>query len=63
MAHISAVRTAATWMRKSAKPLEQYPKYGSLSSSQRQEAQQFAVGMLPWPSRWTERLYTIATAG
>lgn len=63
MAHISTIRTAATWMRNNAKPLEQYPKLSSLSSAQRSEAQQFAVGILPWPSRWTPRLYALATAG
>jgi hypothetical protein len=61
--HISAVRTAATWMRKKALPLERYPRYAQLSSTQRQEAQHFAVGILPWPSKWTIRLYEVATAG
>ena len=63
MANISAVRTAATWMRKNGRPLEQYPKYSKLTDRQRAEANQFAVGILPWPSRWTLRLYQLATAG
>lgn len=63
MAHISAVRTAATWMRRSSSPLERYPKLSTLTSAQRTEALQFASGILPWPSRWTVKLYSLATAG
>lgn len=60
---IAAVRTAATWMRRTAKPLEQYPRLSKLDPLQRQQAQQFAAGILPWPSRWTQRLYGAAVAG
>lgn len=63
MERISAIRTAATWMRKTAKPIEQYPKREKLDERMRTEAQQFACGILPWPSKWTKRLYELATAG
>lgn len=63
MSEISAVRTAATWLKKTGKPLTQYPKYDKLTERQRTEAQQFACGILPWPARWTLRLYHLATAG
>ncbi|HEV2175255.1 MAG TPA: hypothetical protein VGR71_16900 [Nitrospira sp.] len=63
MIRISEIRSAATWMRKSAKPLDQYPKRDKLDERMRIEAQQFAAGILPWPARWTVRLYGLATAG
>jgi hypothetical protein len=60
---IGAIRTAATWMRKTAKPIDQYPRRDRLDETMRTQAQQFAAGMLPWPSRWTIRLYNIAVSG
>lgn len=63
MERISAIRTAATWMRKTSKPLDQYPKRDKLDGAMRQQSEQFACGILPWPSRWTQRLYELATAG
>lgn len=60
---ISAVRTAATWMRKSGKPIEEYPKLQKLDPLQRQQTVQFASGILPWPARWTRRLFEAATRG
>lgn len=63
MSEISAIRSAATWMRRTGKTIEQYPKRDKLTERQRTEASQFACGILPWPSRWTQRLYQLATAG
>lgn len=60
---ISAVRTAATWMRSSGKPLSQYPKRDRLSDKMRHDAEMFAAGLYPWPSRWTVRLFEAATRG
>ena len=57
MDRIGAIRTAATWMRQTGKPLEQYPRKSILDERMRQEAIHFATGILPWPSRWTKRLY------
>lgn len=63
MSDIAAIRTAATWMRKTAKPIEQYPRLSQLDDRARTEAVHFAAGILPWPARWTKRLYEAATAG
>lgn len=63
MEHISKVRTAATWMRQTGKPIDQYPKRDALDPAARREAEHFACGILPWPSRWTKRIYELATAG
>ena len=63
MPEIAAIRTAATWMRRTAKPIDEYPKRSQLDERARTEAVQFAAGILPWPARWTKRLYELATAG
>jgi hypothetical protein len=63
MSRIAAVRTAATWMRKSHKPIEEYPKLSKLDPQMRQQAVQFAAGILPWPAKWTARLYNLAVNG
>ena len=60
---IGAIRTAATWLRKTSKQIDEYPKRNQLDAKMRWEAQQFANGRLPWLSRWTVTLYNIATAG
>lgn len=62
MERIAAIRTAATWLRKTSKTLDEYPKRGRLDTRMRTEATQFAAGILPWPSRWTKRLYELAVA-
>lgn len=63
MLQVSSVRTAATWLRKTGRTIDEYPRREHLDSRMRQEAQQFACGILPWPSRWTIKLYELATAG
>jgi hypothetical protein len=60
---IGAIRTAATWLRKTSRRLDDYPKRDQLDAKMRWEAEQFATGLLPWPSRWTVSLYTAASAG
>ncbi len=60
---IGQIRTAATWLRRTSRPLSEYPKLTNLDDAMRREAQHFAAGILPWPSKWTLRLYRAATAG
>lgn len=60
---IGAIRTAATWLRKTSRPIDQYPKRDKLDDVMRSQAQQFANGRLPWPAKWTKRLYEAAIAG
>jgi hypothetical protein len=60
---IGAIRTAATWLRKTSQSIDKYPKRDRLDSTMRTQAQQFANGRLPWPHRWTVRLYELAVQG
>lgn len=60
MASLVRVRTAFTWLRTTSKPLSQYPKLSQLSETERDDAQKFASGIYPLPSRWTLRLYHLA---
>lgn len=63
MERISAVRSAATWLRKTSRTIDEYPKRDRLDSQMRSQALLFACGRLPWPARWTKRLFEAATAG
>lgn len=60
---ISAIRTAATWMRRTSRQLDAYPKLSQLDVRMRTEVQQFACGILPWPARWTVSIYRLAVNG
>lgn len=60
---IGRVRSLATWLRKSSKTAEQYPRIGKLSSSEVADAKAFACGIYPWPHRWTKRLFNYAKSG
>jgi hypothetical protein len=60
MEEISRVRTAATWMRRTSKPISQYPKVGKLSTRERSDAEHFATGRYPWPCRWTRTFFDLA---
>jgi hypothetical protein len=63
LASMTRIRTCASWLKRTGKPIDEYPRLGKLSGTERWEAQQFACGQLPWPHKWTVRLYRIATAG
>jgi hypothetical protein len=60
---ISRVRSLATWLRKTGEEAAKYPKLEGMSSQEIRDAQRFAVGFYPWPSKWTVRLYHIAKDG
>jgi len=60
---IGRVRTMATWIRKTGKPAARYPKLAEMEGIEAEEAKRFAVGMYPWPARWTKKLYAAAVAG
>lgn len=61
LASISRIRTCQSWLRKTSKSINDYPRRAQLSERERTEAQQFAAGILPRPARWTIRLYQLAT--
>jgi hypothetical protein len=63
MESISRIRTAASWLRRTGQPLESYKRLSTLSETERVHAKNFALGTYPWPSRWTVRLFTAASAG
>ncbi len=60
---IGRVRTLATWLRKTSKTTEEYPKIAKLTQREIEDAKRFAVGFYPWPSKWTVRLYHLAKDG
>jgi hypothetical protein len=60
---VKRIRTMATWLRRSSRTAEQYPKRDQLSGTEIFDAKQFASGVYPWPSRWTIRLTRLAKEG
>lgn len=60
---IEAIRLAFTWLRRTGKDLDSYPRKAGLDDQMRQEAVQFAAGTLPRPAEWTPRLYHLAVDG
>lgn len=60
LASLTRVRTAFVWLRRTSKPISQYPKLSSLSEAERDDATKFASGIYPTPSRWTLKLYHLA---
>lgn len=63
MASLSRIRSAATWVRRNAKRIDDYPKLSQMSPTEITDAERFATGIYPWPHKWTLRLYAIAKAG
>lgn len=63
LASLTRIRSAHSWMRRSGKPLSEYPKRAAMTEREQLEAQQFAAGILPTPARWTLHLYELATKG
>jgi hypothetical protein len=63
MESLSRVRTMATWLRKTGKHPDTYPKLATLTVRERFDASAFARGTYPWPARWTKSLVEIARGG
>jgi hypothetical protein len=57
------IRTLARWLRRTGATVDKYPKRHNMTVREIEEAKRFAVGMFPWPSRWTVRLYNAARQG
>lgn len=60
MEAISRVRSAFAWMRKTGKPIAQYPKRGRMTERETFDATAFATGNYPTPTKWTRRLFELA---
>lgn len=60
---IGRIRSAATWLKSTSRTIDEYPKRDQLDTNMRSQAQMFANGRLPWPARWTIRLYHAAVDG
>lgn len=58
---IGRIRTCQAWLRRTSKPISEYPRRTEMSEREMTEARQFASGILPRPDRWTIRLYSLAT--